>query len=380
MTNPSDMIPGKELEKAAAEVASDAGKSFVRGIARTLGAATAEWVAKKEAKADAIRKAIETRAELDRTSAIINARRSSEISEIDHQAKMRLAERRAQRMIHEMAQEQENIEAIVERSLKRIEAAGPKEKARELDSDWLLRFARFAETVSDKDVQEIWARILESAAIDGRPKLSAASLLQLSLVDREAAASFNSFVRAYQSLGLFPDYPNFHKLNVLGIDLMKLEELGLVRSNTTSGYQFSDFFFEMGNHSLPPIRAAGTATRSIPMLHTACDFTQRGAEIANALYAGYEDSEVRLPVNEEKAFLQDFLTQTATEYRLALVRPNIGAYYFVVHLDGQGAERVSGETWQLAISEAQLTSRVRDFLDFANTSFLVSVHQMPQAA
>jgi hypothetical protein len=48
-----DIVPGKELERAAANVASDAGKSLVRGLARVLGAFTAEWTAKKEAKADA---------------------------------------------------------------------------------------------------------------------------------------------------------------------------------------------------------------------------------------------------------------------------------------------------------------------------------------
>jgi hypothetical protein len=37
MSIPDDLIPGKELEKAAADVATDAGKSLVRGIARTLG-------------------------------------------------------------------------------------------------------------------------------------------------------------------------------------------------------------------------------------------------------------------------------------------------------------------------------------------------------
>ena len=112
-----DMVPGKELEKAAAEVATDAGKGLVRGIARTLGALTAEWTAKKEARADAARKAIETQAEIDRGNALVNARRASELLEVEYLTQIEFAKRRAERMLLEMAREQKNFEAITQQSL-----------------------------------------------------------------------------------------------------------------------------------------------------------------------------------------------------------------------------------------------------------------------
>lgn len=88
-----------------------------------------------------------------------------------------------------------------------MEQATPEEKARELDDDWLYKFARYAETISDKNVQEIWAHILESAAIEGRSKLSAASLFQLSLVEKDSAIGFETFVRVSQSFRMYPAHP-----------------------------------------------------------------------------------------------------------------------------------------------------------------------------
>src|ERR1700722_6836402 len=94
-----DLAPGKDLEKAAAGLATDAGKSLIRGIARTLGAATAEWPPKKEAKAEATRKSIDTQADIDRANALQTARRTQEIEEIEHQNRVELAKRRADRMV-----------------------------------------------------------------------------------------------------------------------------------------------------------------------------------------------------------------------------------------------------------------------------------------
>jgi hypothetical protein len=101
------IVPGKDLEKAAAEVATDAGKGLVQGVKRVLGAATGEWIVKKEAKAEAARKAIETQAEIDRANALTEARRASDLSEIDHHGSLEIAKRRAERMLLEMAHQQQ---------------------------------------------------------------------------------------------------------------------------------------------------------------------------------------------------------------------------------------------------------------------------------
>jgi hypothetical protein len=269
------IVPGKDLEKAAAEVATDAGKSLVQGVKRVLGAATAEWIVKKEAKAESARKAIETQAEIDRANALTEGRRASELSEIDHHAGLELAKRRAERMLLEMAHQQQNFEAITRKSLILIESEPSDSQASELDEEWLFRFAGFAEQISDQDLQNIWARVLRSASVKGKQKLSAASLLQLSLVDKNAALDFEKFCKAFRAFGIFPAHETFYEKNALGINVRMLEELGLIQHAQPTSLQLSDVRFELGME-LPSM--------GLKLFHMAFVFTHRGAEIATAVF------------------------------------------------------------------------------------------------
>jgi hypothetical protein len=166
-------LPGQPTEEAIAEVGSEAGKSLVRGFGKLGNAAFGEWIVRKEAKAEAARLAIETEAKIKAATAVVAARREQELADLEHDAAL---QRRAERLRIELAREQLNIEAIERGALQYAERDPENGSAREIDEDWLFKFADFAQKVSDKDVQSLWARALSSAAMQSRPKLSAAAL------------------------------------------------------------------------------------------------------------------------------------------------------------------------------------------------------------
>jgi malonyl CoA-acyl carrier protein transacylase len=127
---------------------------------------TSEWVAKNEARAEAARTAIDTASRIAKEDALVVAGRRRQLESIGHDLKLAAAQRRAERMFRQMAQEQENLERIGHRSIELIEHD---QSAKPLNEDWLLRYADYAQQVSDGDVQELWARILKSAAIADKP-------------------------------------------------------------------------------------------------------------------------------------------------------------------------------------------------------------------
>jgi hypothetical protein len=190
-------VPGKELEKAAADVSREAGKSITRGIARLFNAQFGTWIARKEATAEAARIAIETQADVDRTRALIKEHRNQELEELEHQTVKSLAERRFQRLFIEMAREQSNFEAISAQSLYIAEHDSDENNPREIDEDWMFKFADYAQDVSDKEVQELWSRILSSAAIGSKLLLSPAALQAMSLLDKRGASDFDKFYRVF---------------------------------------------------------------------------------------------------------------------------------------------------------------------------------------
>jgi hypothetical protein len=165
-------LPGQPTEEAVAEVASEAGKSLVRGLGKLGNTYVSEWAAKLEAKAEATRLAIETDAKIKADAALATVRREQEAAEFDHRAAL---ERRAQRLRIELAREQMNLEAIERRALEFTEHDPDNSNPREIDEDWLFKFADLAQKVSDANVQALWARALSSAAMQGPTKLSAAA-------------------------------------------------------------------------------------------------------------------------------------------------------------------------------------------------------------
>ena len=267
-------VPGQELERAAADVGREAGKSILRGLSRLCGARFAGWLAENEAKAKAVRMAIDTAASIDRGKALTAERRQQELEEIDHQEAKALAERRLNWLLIEMAREQANFEAIAVRSLKQIEHHPEGDKTREIDDDWMFKFARYAQDVSDREIQELWARILASAAIEGQQRVSAAALQSMSLMDKRAAKDFEKFSRVWATFGFYPTQDHRRYPEPQDINLGTLRELGLIEGRANlKEYSFPEFDMKLGRPG-----------RILDLFLSCMYLTQRGTEITNALF------------------------------------------------------------------------------------------------
>jgi hypothetical protein len=286
-------IPGQELERAAADVTRDASRSLLRGLEAVLGARFAVWIAKNQAQAEVARKAIEMRGAIERRRAVTKERRRFELEEIHHQEQKALAQRRLERLLIEMAREQANVEAIATRSLKLIEQDEAGDKPREADVDWMFKFMRHAQDVSDAEMQEIWARILASSVIEGRQRLSPAALQTVSLLDKRSAVDFENFCRVVRSFHRYPVHPLIHKYETQGINLENLEELGLIIGDDTRflpRYRFEEFDM--------------TQPGSMAMLHFR-RLSQRGAQIERAIF---QQTDMRLGDDLEMKYWKDLVT------------------------------------------------------------------------
>ena len=299
-------LPGQPTEEAIAEVGSEAGKSLVRGFSRLGSAYVSEWAAKREAKAEAVRLAIDTDAKIKADTAVANARREQEVADFDHRATL---ERRAQRFRVEMAREQMNLEAIERRSLEYTEADPKNTNAREVDEDWLFRFADFAQKVSDRDVQSLWARALSSAAIQGSARLSAAALQTLGLFDREIAESFRKFVATASAIGFVPYTPD-GEADPQQIDLTTLSDLNLIQEYFQNlPYEYEDF----------TLREGYELRLKAPMPQRG--LTKRGYDIATAVFTQTED----LPLSEEheQKYFQHLLSRLMQSHPLITILPKL---------------------------------------------------------
>jgi hypothetical protein len=272
-----DLIPGKDFEEAAAnvleKVGTDAGKTFIRGIAKLFGAMTAEYIARKEARADAVRQTVSTEARIDKRRALIKAKHNTELEEADHELRLTLARRRADRMFHEMAQEQNNLEAITSRALDLIESQ-PNAMISTLDMDWVLRFAEYAQKISDKEVQELWARILSFSATEQKSKMSPASLLLMSQLDRRAASDFETFCLYNSAFGVFPSSLTISVGNEQA--LRYLAEVGFVEMITGKHLRILNFIIEPNVHGRTDIEKVAEFEFYV--------LSVRGREICNAIF------------------------------------------------------------------------------------------------
>ncbi|QIP05983.1 DUF2806 domain-containing protein [Bradyrhizobium symbiodeficiens] len=268
-------LPGQPTEEAIAEVGSEAGKSLLRGLSRLGNAYTNEWAVRREARADAARLTIDTDAQIKTAAELTSARREEELAELEHRAAL---ERRAARLRVELAREQTNLESIERRAVEYTERDVSNDRPREIDEDWLFKFADLAQKISDPDVQSLWARALSSASIAGATALSAPALQLLSLVDASVASQFRKFVAAQNSLGgmvpVCDNAPPLSQSEPQGIDLYQLRELGLI-TNIRTEDAFQVFGAMIGGTKYS---ALAEGERGV------FGFSYRGHEIARAVF------------------------------------------------------------------------------------------------
>lgn len=150
-----------------------------------------------------------------------------------------IAQRAARRLAATEIRRQENIEAIVAKSVAKIEEqsnvgsenAPPDDKV--ISEDWLSRFFDNIKDVNSDEMQKVWASVL---ARETRKKgsFSYRSLETLGVMQPEEAALFEKFC----SLGLFAgrvikinDASDFKEFGITFSDLLKLRDTGLIHSS-----------------------------------------------------------------------------------------------------------------------------------------------------
>ncbi len=173
------------------------------------------------------------KAEAEAEAEKINALASIELNELQQRA--------INRFVHQETRKQENIEHITSRAISSLEEDANVEN---LDEDWLAHFFKNCDTVSDQDMQLLWANLLSSEA--SRPgTFSKRTVDFVASMDKSDAHLFTNFCQFVwhmdEVIPVIFDNTNdlYEKSGVTFSSLKHLEAIGLV-SFETAGYVYRD--------------------------------------------------------------------------------------------------------------------------------------------
>jgi hypothetical protein len=172
-------------------------------------------------------------------------------------------------------------------------------------------FARHAQAISNRDIQDLWSHILSSAATEGRRKVSAAALQTMTLLDTQGASDFRNFCAAVETFGYCPAHDLAYEVEkeTQRIDLKNLKELGLIQETPISGtYMFGTFVLRLG-----PVPGA-----RIDLVHTSFSLTRRGAEIAEAVFYGVD---LDLSDKQQNDYIENVVSNQMTQYVWMSISP-----------------------------------------------------------
>ncbi|UJW77670.1 DUF2806 domain-containing protein [Rhizobium sp. SL42] len=259
------------MEKAAAEVTSAAGKSFVKVISRIANAWSAKASARMEAEAAEIKRDIAHTGALKRKKTTEEAARQKQLDDIEHAYALR--QRAVGRFSADLTEEQLVIEHVIEGAARKIEVDPDNANPREPDPDWLRRFFNYVSQVDEETVLEVFMSALANAAISGRPIVPAKALDTLRFF---TATSFQSFLEVAQLVLLFGHANEWQVEQTASgdkneADIELLLELGLLK--TTDSYHVSA---QIGPFHVNVSYDTGTIYR-----FEALKLTQAGSAIVN---------------------------------------------------------------------------------------------------
>jgi hypothetical protein len=188
----------------------------------------------------AIRKEGEASADAEayKIVAIANANAKADIVKFESQQDL---ERRAiDRLRQQELTKQTNIESIVEEAAKEIGTSDVNEAA---DKDWLNYFFDACSGVSNREVQQFWARVLARQVVSDRG-LSRKLIDCLRWIDRGLANEFVALApRIFYFHGFFSDEVGLTKdeIRYFGFPFRSeaLEEVGLLRENLSKTFDFA---------------------------------------------------------------------------------------------------------------------------------------------
>ncbi|WP_051054233.1 DUF2806 domain-containing protein [Fibrella aestuarina] len=198
-----------------------------------------------------------------------------------------IAKRAAQRLVQQEVKRQQNIEAVAEKAYAYLPEAVSEEP---VSPDWRTRFFNHVQDVSEKDMQDLWARILATEI--AKPKSASIRLLDvLSTMSREEAIVFERMC-ALATQHRFVYQMNNRDLSRFGInysDIMLLGELKLVHSSETTvqfdqrsdtigpNGTFEGVLIPLGNKACTITRTNGSSLQAIQFINHA--FTKAGEEL-----------------------------------------------------------------------------------------------------
>ena len=174
------------------------------------------------------------------------ARAEAEATKIAKFAQIELTEleRRAmERLVHQESRKQANIEQITAGAAASLTEDA---KVQDLEEDWVAHFFRQCDTVSDKEMQSLWSRLLAGEATSPGT-FSKRTVDFIASIDKRDAALFTAFCQFVWVIGepvpLILEMENdvFSSQGITFDSLKHLDAIGLISLETVSGYARKGF-------------------------------------------------------------------------------------------------------------------------------------------
>ena len=176
-----------------------------------------------------------------------NARAQADANKIDAISKLEIEDiqkRALSRIVTEETIKQINIENVIEKAIPKINQDA---KTENVDNDWLIKYFEKVRSISDEDMQELWAKIL-AGECNNTGSFSKMTLNIVEELDKNDAILFSSlcscvFKIAGESHPIIFE-ANDSEYQTLGIDyekLLHLQSLGLISFNPITGYKRQGF-------------------------------------------------------------------------------------------------------------------------------------------
>lgn len=174
---------------------------------------------------------IRKKAEAEVAAEKIKALASIELNEIQQRAMVRL--------VQQEARKQENIETITAQAATSL---GDDAKVDELEEDWVAHFFKQCDTVSDKEMQSLWSRLLSGEATNPGT-FSKRTVDFIASMDKKDALLFTKFCQYCWFIGdivpmIFdPKDEIFNKNGISFSSLRHLDSIGLISFESASVYK-----------------------------------------------------------------------------------------------------------------------------------------------
>ena len=153
-----------------------------------------------------------------------------------------LKRRAAKRFVEEETRKQLNMESIVEKAVQDVDPEAPTEQ---VDDDWITNYFDKCRSVSDDEMQNLWARILSGEA-NSPGSFSRKTVNLVADLDKSSAELFHKLCsfgwRIHGELFplIFDSAEPIYVDNGLGLySLIKLDSIGLIQISDTLGFKLS---------------------------------------------------------------------------------------------------------------------------------------------